>query len=158
MSRCALFVFGLVLLLGAANVEAICRSEVIARAKTWVAAHVPYSQTNTYQGYRTDCSGYVSMTWEEAKPGYTTSEFLPDGVAHSITKADLLPGDIMLAPGHHVCLFGGWSNSSQVSYVSYEECSHTGCQGTVTRIIPYPYTDYPGATFAPARYKNIQNC
>src|SRR4051812_37995954 len=39
----------------------ISRAEIIARAQTWVAAQVPYSQDDYYGGYRTDCSGYVSM-------------------------------------------------------------------------------------------------
>jgi len=36
---------------------------VIANAKTWLNPPVPYSQTAYHNGYRTDCSGYVSMAW-----------------------------------------------------------------------------------------------
>ena len=35
----------------------IARSTIIAKAKVWVANHVPYNQGGTYQGYREDCSG-----------------------------------------------------------------------------------------------------
>lgn len=36
---------------------------VITNAKTWLNPPVPYSQTAYHNGYRTDCSGYVSMAW-----------------------------------------------------------------------------------------------
>ena len=36
---------------------------VIANAKTWLNPAVPYSQSAYHNGYRTDCSGYVSMAW-----------------------------------------------------------------------------------------------
>jgi hypothetical protein len=37
---------------------AICQ---IARAQDWVNRHVPYSQTGSYGGYRTDCSGTIEL-------------------------------------------------------------------------------------------------
>ena len=39
------------------------RRQIIARADHWVAQHVPYNQGAWHEGYRTDCSGYVSMCW-----------------------------------------------------------------------------------------------
>jgi hypothetical protein len=39
----------------------ITRAQILARAQTWVDAKVPYSQSAYRDGYRTDCSGYVSM-------------------------------------------------------------------------------------------------
>jgi hypothetical protein len=53
--------------------------------------HVPYNQTKTYDGYRTDCSSFVSMCWILAKPGLTT--FAMQTVSHNIAKNDLQPGD-----------------------------------------------------------------
>ncbi len=48
-----------------AETAATTRAEIIKRAKNWVAAKVPYSM-NAYwsDGYRQDCSGYVSMAWK----------------------------------------------------------------------------------------------
>jgi hypothetical protein len=43
------------------------RSETLARAHTWLTAWhggpVPYSQSRYLNGWRTNCSGYVSMAW-----------------------------------------------------------------------------------------------
>src|SRR5690242_11724312 len=36
---------------------AVTRTEILARARTWADAHVPYSQSANRDGYRTDCSG-----------------------------------------------------------------------------------------------------
>ena len=61
----------------------ISRSEVIARANYWLSkAHeIEYSQYATYpdqdgREYRTDCSGYVSMTWHLGTSASTRT--LPD--------------------------------------------------------------------------------
>ena len=34
-----------------------------SRGQVWVDKHVPYNHEGTYDGYRTDCSGFVSMCW-----------------------------------------------------------------------------------------------
>src|SRR4051794_32856201 len=48
----------------AGTAAAISRDTVIKRARTWLTAidghQVPYSQSKTFRGYRTDCSGYVA--------------------------------------------------------------------------------------------------
>jgi len=41
----------------------IGRSTIVARGQDWVDKHVPYNQGATHDGYRTDCSGFVSMAW-----------------------------------------------------------------------------------------------
>lgn len=42
----------------------VSSSEIIARARKWVTANVPYTiQGDEYQGYREDCSGFVTMAW-----------------------------------------------------------------------------------------------
>lgn len=69
------------------NLKCVARSTIVARGQDWVNKHVPYSQSKTYDGYRTDCSGFVSMAWMLSKPGLTTSTL--KGVSHSINKADL---------------------------------------------------------------------
>src|SRR5688500_18751737 len=48
-------------------VDSLTRAQILERAKTWLDARVPYSQSachrNQYGSYRTDCSGFVSMAW-----------------------------------------------------------------------------------------------
>ena len=41
------------------SVGCVGRSTMIKRAQNWVDHHVPYSQSGTYEGYRTDCSGNI---------------------------------------------------------------------------------------------------
>lgn len=122
---------------------------MIARGQDWVNKHVPYSQAATHDGYRTDCSGFVSMCWELGKPGLSTST-LPQ-VSHHITKNDLQPGDAILCEGHHVILFAGWSDSSKSHYVAMEEASPT--YGTIKRVVPYPYFDT--SCYHPVRYNSV---
>ena len=54
-----------------APASAITREQVIARGMHWVKKRVPYSQRRYHQGYRQDCSGFVSMAWN-VKTSYTT--------------------------------------------------------------------------------------
>lgn len=56
----------------------------MARGQKWVDKNVPYNQNKTYDGYRTDCSGFVSMCWGVAKPGVSTQGF--GSVSTRITK------------------------------------------------------------------------
>jgi hypothetical protein len=55
----------------------ITRSEIIARADTWMHPPVPYSQDAYKGGYRTDCSGYVSMAWIRPACRSTTTTCAP---------------------------------------------------------------------------------
>lgn len=95
----------------------MARSTIISRGQAWVDAHVPYNKV--YDGYRSDCSGFVSMTWGLPKPGHTT-ETLP-GVSSKIDKNQLQPGDALLCPGTHVTLFVSWTDGSKGSYVMMQE-------------------------------------
>lgn len=45
------------------DLKCVARSTMIARGQSWVDKHVPYNQQGSYDGYRTDCSGFVSMCW-----------------------------------------------------------------------------------------------
>jgi len=121
-----------------------------ARAKVWVDRGIGYSQTSTYQGYRMDCSGYVSMAWGVTKPGYTT--YTMPSIGRYISKSELRRGDAMLNSSFHVLLFDKWANSSKTYYYAYEESSSRG--GAVYRMIPYPYWSGYG-TFKPFRYKGM---
>lgn len=125
------------------------RRQMIARAEHWVAQHVPYNQGAWHEGYRTDCSGYVSMCWGLRDSMVTST--MPQ-ISHRIAKEDLRPGDVLLntdvATGH-VILFDRWADYAHNSYVGYELCP----QGTLHHVIPYPY--YGGfGVYEPYRYNN----
>jgi len=124
------------------------RSTMISRAQAWVDAHVPYNQGGYYQGYREDCSGFVSMAWE-LKTSLTT-QTLPT-VSHPISKGDLQPGDVLLDTAEHVVIFGGWT-SGQSEYMAFEETKPG--EGTVKRPTPYPYW-YNQAAFIPYRFNSV---
>jgi hypothetical protein len=55
------------------SLQCVARSTMISRGQNWVDKHVPYNQGGSYEGYRTDCSGFVSMCWQLPTPGHTTS-------------------------------------------------------------------------------------
>jgi len=128
----------------------IARTDMINRAEVWVVNKVPYNQAGDYQGYREDCSGYVSMAWDSAKPGHTT--FTMSEISKEITKADLQNGDCLLCASEHVVLFGGWADASHTQYIAYEE-TRPG-EGTVKRVTPYPYW-YNTGCFIPFRYDQV---
>ncbi|MGW2839874.1 peptidoglycan-binding protein [Streptomyces sp. NPDC001493] len=102
------------------------RSEIIARAKTWVAAKVPYDMEKFWSdGYRQDCSGYVSMAWDLGGNEWTGSL---SSYGTRIARSQLEPGDILLFhnpadpnKGSHVTIFGGWTNSAHTQYMAYEQ-------------------------------------
>ncbi|WP_371660191.1 peptidoglycan-binding protein [Streptomyces sp. NBC_00280] len=102
------------------------RAEIVNRARTWVAARVPYSMSTYWgDGYRQDCSGFVSMAWNLAGNEWTGSL---DKYGVLIPKEDLQPGDILLfhnpsdpEKGSHVVIFGGWTDYTHTYYIAYEE-------------------------------------
>ncbi|WP_285749594.1 FG-GAP-like repeat-containing protein [Lentzea sp. NBRC 105346] len=140
-----------------ATASPISRTEVIARAKTWVDARVPYSQGAVYNGYRTDCSGFVSMAWRLSASMNT--ETLPN-VSHPIAKGELRAGDIMgnVGPGTlgdagHVAIFERWVDGSQTSYWAYEQAGPNGAPTSYHKV-PYPYFNGDNR-FKPYRYDHI---
>jgi hypothetical protein len=102
--------------------------EIVARAKEWIDAKVPYSQAAYYNGYRTDCSGFVSFAWQIHTPDGRTHS--PDGVTLAnqfgslIEFERLAPGDILdnmqYGDGGHVVIFVRWIEKG-VSFEAYEE-------------------------------------
>ncbi|MBY8880316.1 C40 family peptidase [Actinacidiphila acidipaludis] len=141
----------------------ISASEILSRAASWNGT--PYSTTANKYGpgndiaYRTDCSGYVSMALHLSSSLSTVT--LPS-VVHSISKADLQPGDILgvLGPNTggdagHVLIFDGWANSAHTQYYAWE---NSGDAGVHRPTIPYPYwpnTSGPAASlYRPYRYDN----
>ncbi|MEU6606929.1 peptidoglycan-binding protein [Streptomyces shenzhenensis] len=133
----------------------VTRTEIINRAKTWVAAQVPYSMTSYWSdGYRQDCSGFVSMAWQ--LPGNEwTGSLAKFGV--KIKKEDLQPGDILLfhnptdpQKGSHVVIFGGWTDYTHTYYTAYEQTApRTRRQAT-----PYAYWSHSDK-YVPYRYKGL---
>ncbi|MFE7749379.1 peptidoglycan-binding protein [Streptomyces sp. NPDC057428] len=101
------------------------RADIINRAKKWVTANVPYDMEAYWSdGYRQDCSGFVSMAWDLGSNEWTGSLAT---FGTKIARADLQPGDILLfhnladpAVGSHVTVFGGWSDHTHSHYVAYE--------------------------------------
>ncbi|GAA5203202.1 peptidoglycan-binding protein [Streptomyces thinghirensis] len=138
-----------------AELAAITRTEIIDRAKTWVTAKVPYSMTAYWSdGYRQDCSGYVSMAWKLPTNEWTGSL---GTFADRITKDELQPGDILLfhnaadpQKGSHVVIFGGWTDATRTAYTAYEQTPpHTRKLAT-----PYAYWSN-SAKYLPYRYKAV---
>jgi len=132
----------------------VTRPTILTRAKSWYDEHVQYSQSachsNAYGSYRTDCSGFVSMSWALSS-SYTTST-LPQVSRRLASKNDLQPGDILLNTGSHVVLFEKWANSAKTKYWAYEETNPR--TDMAHHVIPYPY--YSGyGTFLPYRYDHI---
>ncbi|GIH75223.1 hypothetical protein Plo01_16520 [Planobispora longispora] len=113
----------------AAAAAPVTRSQMIARAKTWnpgTSKRVPYSQTKTRGGYRTDCSGYVSMALGLGKPGPITVGLAKSTYTRRIQTSELRRGDLLIdAIGsnttRHVVIFDRWANAGRTSYWAYEQ-------------------------------------
>lgn len=138
-----------------ADPPATTRTAIIERAKTWVTAQVPYSMTEYWSdGYRQDCSGYVSMAWNLGSNEWTGSL---DQYGVKIGKEELQPGDMLLfhnpadpEKGSHVVLFGGWTDYTHTYYTAYEQTPpHTRRQAT-----PYAYWSNSDK-YVPYRYKGV---
>lgn len=123
-----------------AGTKAISRDTVIKRAKTWLTAvdghQVPYSQSKTFQGYRTDCSGYVSMALQYGKPGTNTVGLASSDFTTKIKTSQLTKGDLIIdANGsnttRHVVIFESWANSAHSKYNAYEQRGSYGTDHSV---------------------------
>jgi hypothetical protein len=134
-------------LLGTSSAWAITRGTVLSRAQTWVDHPVRYSQSRYYLGYRTDCSGYVSMCWATGT-SWATSSF--SAVTHRIPTAQLLPGDAMLKKGYHIRLFRGWVDRSHTRYIAYEAGS-----SLVAVVRTHSISDDLRSGYVPVRYNLI---
>jgi hypothetical protein len=103
------------------------RQQVIQRGFVWLDENVPYSQSAEHEGYRTDCSGFVSMCWNLGQ-SYTTADFSAGGGQSSLLSGygDLLPGDALVHRSDgsgHVVLFLGWNDPSQSGACVLEQAS-----------------------------------
>ena len=140
----------------------ITRATIVARGRSWVDRAVPYSQSSYFEGYRQDCSGFLSMSWVLSRNGAPTSLSTADLDARTlvtpIAKGDLQPGDMILRPkdqlgaayGHSV-LFVAWADPAHTKYIGYHESSGSG--KAVMATITYPFWGETG--FAPYRYNSV---
>jgi hypothetical protein len=138
----------------AAAGPAISRGEIIQRAQTWVTAGVPYSQSAYRDGYRTDCSGFVSMAWRLNR-NYWTGDLHTVGA--SIPFSSLRPGDMLLyhnpanpTNGSHVVLFDKWVGAVGGDFWIYEQ--------TPPRAVHRKWSQTSGRTlsnYKPFRYTNV---
>ncbi|PRY31687.1 hypothetical protein [Umezawaea tangerina] len=139
------------------EVLAVSRQELIDRAKTWhphTEQRVPYSQSATHGGYRTDCSGYVSMAAKLPAPGPNTVGLASSKYSTPINKNDMQMGDLFIdADGtsdtRHVVIFEKWANAQHSSYWAYEQ---RGGYGTDYRTRDYGLTS---TQYKPYRLKGI---
>jgi len=105
------------------------RAQVLARATLWhphTDQRVPYSQLREHDGYRTDCSGYVSMALSLGKPGPITVGLASSSVTTPISMSQLQPGDLVIdASGNnntrHALIFVRWADSRHSAYWEYEQ-------------------------------------
>ncbi|MGW6916384.1 hypothetical protein ACWGB8_21545 [Kitasatospora sp. NPDC054939] len=121
------------------------RAEMIRRAKVWLkdnnGKQVPYSQKKNWKdGYRQDCSGYVSMALKLPKSGPNTVSLKNDGWTKPIAMSALRQGDLVIKANsndsnrRHVVIFDHWTDSKHTSYVAYEQAGKVG-----TRVKTHAY-------------------
>jgi cell wall-associated NlpC family hydrolase len=133
----------------------ITREEILSRAESWLHPSVPYSQRAYEDGYRTDCSGYVSMAWK-TNGNFWTGDL--NTIAVAISYDDLRPGDILLyrnwanpVNGSHVVLFDDWTDAVGGDFTIYEQTP----PNTVHRL--WSQAGYSRRLFRPFRYVNVSD-
>jgi hypothetical protein len=100
------------------------RAQALSRAATiWPVNGVPYSMSTIHQpdGYRQDCSGFVSLCWGLPTPGEDTQSLVTEGWMYEIPIATLQAGDAIgkcgpgtLGPVGHIQLFERWTTTGLV--------------------------------------------
>jgi len=103
------------------------RRTAIERGFHWFDTHVPYSQSRSHEGYRTDCSGFVSMCWQLGT-SFSTADFSTGGGdSHKLASYDdLIPGDAIVRRSGgqgHIVLFLGWSSPTRSSACVLEQAN-----------------------------------
>ena len=120
---------------------------IISNAQTWLNPPVPYSQSAYHNGYRQDCSGYVSMAWQL---GTSATTWTIPNYSHQISKSELQAGDVLLNVDEHVLIFDSWADGAQTQYHAYEQTPPQ----TVYHVVQYPY--WPGyGTYLPYRLNGM---
>jgi hypothetical protein len=111
-------------------------SDILKRARVWVDNQVPYgsfdddTSNDYYDGYRADCSGFVSYAWGLPAPGATTKSLLSHPNAMEIDVSDLMPGDVLNngvgGTKGHVVLFVRWKDRDHHVFIAYDENTTPG--------------------------------
>jgi hypothetical protein len=102
------------------------RRKILERGFSWLNQGVPYSQSKFFGGYRTDCSGFISMAWG-LKKSETTAGFGAGANSSRLSStSQLLPGDALNRPsrpgrGGHVVMV--LSKVSGTKYCVLEQAS-----------------------------------
>ena len=133
------------------SASSITRDQIMQRAQVWVDEKIPYSQTATTNGYRQDCSGYVSYAWASSTSGGGHWTGNMQEICSKITKTDMKKGDAILKPDSHVLLFGGWIDSDAF----YEYAEHQ--PGDVCRKSTGSYNYFVANGYFPCRYNLVSN-
>ncbi|MFE9746909.1 hypothetical protein ACFYOT_18565 [Saccharothrix saharensis] len=130
--------------------RATSHTEALTRSQSWLDERVPYSQQacheNEHGSYRTDCSGYVSLAWGLTHSRTTTT--LRD-VATEVPRADLRPGDALVAP-YHAALFVRWADDAKSEPVVREQ---TGPDGEPP--VERKWTARTADAYTPIRYYKV---
>lgn len=128
--------------------DEVNKPKIIANADTWLHPPVSYSQAAYYNGYRQDCSGYVSMAWQL---GISATTWTIPNYSHQISKSELKAGDILLNTNEHVLIFNAWADGAQTQYWAYEQTPPQ----TIYHVVTYPY--WPGyGTYLPYRLTGMK--
>jgi len=143
---CVILVF---LLLIPATANALTREDVLDRANSWIEKEIMYSQSQWYENYRQDCSGFVSMCLI-LDTSYTTRSI--DSVLTEISFSELNPGDVLWKQGH-VALFVKWEDNENI-LIAHTNATGTPAHYDIVRASSYSkaYT-LPGIT---TRYQEQQ--
>ncbi|MGK4585554.1 hypothetical protein [Kitasatospora sp. HPMI-4] len=139
--------------------QPISRSEVLARAESWVTEGVPYSASVHYTDssgtYRTDCSGFISMAWNlpasAANNWGETTWTLPDFATRLGGLGELRAGDMIDKIDQHVVLFKEWADAAHSAAVVLE-LAHSG---TRARQSTYSRSFLTTRNYLPFRYDKI---
>ncbi|MDN3356695.1 helix-turn-helix transcriptional regulator [Actinomadura sp. DC4] len=107
----------------------LARPEVLSRLQMWHPhsdQRVPYSQSRSFQGYRTDGSGYASMALGLPTPGPNSPDLASGQYSHRITPAELLSGDLIINPTgdagtRQVMIFDKWLDGDRKKYWVYQQ-------------------------------------
>jgi hypothetical protein len=144
--------------------------QAVARGMQWVNAMVPYCQAANGQpdadsscsptctrpdvpawnDYRSDCSGFVSWSWDLPAPGRTTGDFAPftTDITHTIDSSELRAGDA-INNDEHIMLFVAWADDNG-SATFLEEPGCSASQPYARQVTVAVTTN--GSTVTPAGY------
>jgi len=111
------------LLEGGLHAQAVSSgAEMVARAQRWVDLGIEYDQSSWFEGYRQDCSGFVSMAWGLDSSAVTGTL---KNYAFEVSKDQLEPGDIFNNQGvgndGHVVMFKAWLDAGAGRFAAFEQ-------------------------------------